>query len=100
MNSGFRVRKQVLIEVVVCATVLSPLMGDVHRTAAPLAVRGVSSLAALPAINPDDWQSFANALRQRAGRFSGNVGYVVKDLRSGEVVLANEDGVFPSASLI
>jgi beta-lactamase class A len=101
MKKQLRVRKQALIEVVVCATLLSPLMGDAQRPLQLASSVFPSQVAAASVgINPDDWQSFAAALRQRSSRFSGTVGYIVKDLRSGEVVEANEDGVFPSASLI
>jgi len=94
-----QIRKQTIVELIVCASLFSPLMGDAHK---PLGL--ISAASANPpapvTINPDDWQSFATALRQRSRRFSGNVGYVVKDLRSGEIVESNENGVFPSASLI
>src|SRR5688500_5724682 len=102
MKTQLRVRKQTLIEFLVCATILSPLMGDSQRPAKPLsiAVARQAVNAALPPIHPDDWQSFNTTLRQRSRRFSGQVGYVIKDLRSGEVVETNADRVFLSASLI
>lgn len=97
MKNGLRIPRQLLIEVVVCSTLLTPLMGDVSR---PILQQKAAELAKSAAINPDDWKSFADALRQRSRRFQGSVGYVVKDLRSGEVVQTNEDEVFLSASLI
>jgi beta-lactamase class A len=105
MKSRIRVRKQALIEVLVGATLLSPLMGDApagKAATAPLLGSTASRAAAVATapINPDDWQTFAGALRQRAKRFDGTVGYIVKDLRTGEVVESNQTGVFPSASLI
>ncbi|OGR89470.1 MAG: hypothetical protein A2992_00040 [Elusimicrobia bacterium RIFCSPLOWO2_01_FULL_59_12] len=95
MKSALRVPRQVLIEAVVCTTLLSPLMGDVSRPLQQLKADPVRA-----AIHPDDWKSFTAALRQRSVRFQGSVGYVVKDLRSGEIVAINQDRVFPSASLI
>src|SRR5258708_14876106 len=76
-------------------------MGDAQRPSGPVtcAVGQALSAAVVP-INPDDWQTFASALRHRVHRFNGTVGYIVKDLRTGHVVEANETGVFPSASLI
>jgi beta-lactamase class A len=52
------------------------------------------------AINPDNWQSLADAVSARADQFGGNVGYIIKDFRSGQVASSNSDGTFPSASLI
>jgi beta-lactamase class A len=99
MPKLLRVRKQALIEFVVCATLFTPLMGD---TARPLQTAGAAINRALSAvaINPEDWQSFAVTLHQRTQRFSGRVGYVIKDLRTGEIVESNPGAVFPSASLI
>jgi beta-lactamase class A len=101
MKSRIRVRKQALIELFVGALVLCPLVGDAQRPGPMLSSTAGQALSAATApINPDDWQTFAGALRQRARRFSGHVGYIVKDLRSGDIVEANQNGVFPSASLI
>lgn len=52
------------------------------------------------AINPDNWQSLADAVSRRADSFGGNVGYIIKDFKSGQVASSNSDGTFPSASLI
>src|SRR5437870_4079572 len=51
-------------------------------------------------INPDDWQSLAEAVSARAGDFDGTVGYLIKDFKSGQVASVNSDLAFPSASLI
>ncbi len=51
-------------------------------------------------VNPDDWESMAAAVRSRARRFHGDVGYVIKDFRSGRTIQSNADHVFLSASLI
>jgi beta-lactamase class A len=56
--------------------------------------------APIIAINPDDWQSLAQAVEKRADRFGGNVGYIIKDFSTGQVAGTNEDEAFPSASLI
>src|SRR5258705_11388162 len=52
------------------------------------------------AINIDDWQSLAEAVRIRAARFGGTAGYIIKDFKSGQVAPSNSELVFPSASLI
>jgi beta-lactamase class A len=100
MKNQLRIRQQTLIEVLVCGVVLVPLLGDASRSM-HIGKRVSEAAAVVPAtINPDDWKSFASTLRQRSQRFNGKVGYVVKDLRSGEVVETNADGSFLSASLI
>jgi beta-lactamase class A len=101
MKQSIRIRKQLVLEAAICATLLAPLMGDSPRPILPVATPAIHEIPApTVAINPDDWQTFASALRHRAGRFNGTVGYIVKDLHSGEIVQSNEGGVFPSASLI
>jgi beta-lactamase class A len=69
-------------------------MGDAQPS------RAVSAGVTPMTIDPDDWKSFAEVLRQRTRRYGGTIGYIVKDMRSGQVVAHNEDKVFPSASLI
>ncbi len=98
MTSLLRVRKQALIEVAVCATLFIPLTGDAQRVAPVVA--SVSPATTPIAVNPEDWKAFSTTLRTRARRFNGTVGYIVKDLRTGDVVASNQAGVFPSASLI
>lgn len=73
------------------------LAGDNLR---PLASVPQPLKASVISINPDDWQSLASAVQKRAGRFSGNVGYVIKDFSSGQTAAINDDEAFPSASLI
>src|SRR5579864_3085017 len=91
------IRKSVVYHVLIGLGVLAPLMGDSLRPVLPTVP---VAKAVLVPINPDDWQSLASAVRRQAKRFSGSSGYIIKDLRSGHVVSANEDQVFPSASLI
>src|SRR5579864_3455903 len=92
------VRKSLVYNAVVGLGLLAPLMGDSLR---PSAIKPPETVKApLVQINPDDWQSLAAAVRRRALHFGGASGYIIKDLKSGEVVMANEDRVFPSASLI
>src|SRR5688572_25602432 len=101
MKNQLRIRKQTLVEVLVCGTLFSFLIGDAPRTAQVGKSVSEAIAASLPStINPDDWQSFATTLRHRSKRFNGKVGYVIKDLRSGEIVESNADGSFLSASLI
>jgi beta-lactamase class A len=101
MKYRLHIRRQALIELTVCATLLSPLMGDAPRPALSAAAVAATQAALAPVpINPDDWKSFGAALRQRTRRFNGKVGYIIKDFRSGEIVESNPNSVFPSASLI
>lgn len=79
---------------------LFPFMGDSISRPAAL-IPPAPKLDPTPApIDPNDWKSFAKSLRQRSHRFSGSVGYVVKDLRTGHTVEDNATKIFPSASLI
>jgi beta-lactamase class A len=98
MPKNLRVKKQTLLEVVLCLTLFFPLMGDTQplRAASPVSASTPTPLE----INPDDWQSFAGAIRQRARRYGGTVGYIVKDMHSGRIVSSNDSKVFLSASLI
>jgi len=92
-----RLNKVPLYGAAVSAGLLMCLAGDgVHSTPmapAPDTAQGI-------AVNPDDWQSLADAVSARADQFGGNVGYIIKDFRSGQVASANSGGTFPSASLI
>ena len=76
---------------------LTLLAGDSLRSM-PLAP--VPQKADVIAINPDDWQSLADAVSSRADHFGGTVGYIIKDFHSGQVASENSDLSFPSASLI
>ena len=92
-----RLNKVVLYGVSISAALLVCLGGDGLQST-PLApatpvVQGI-------AINPDNWQSLADAVSARADQFGGTVGYIIKDFRSGQVASTNSDLVFPSASLI
>ena len=93
-------RKSVIYNLSIGIGLLAPLVGDsVHSIPIPVA-RIVAAPIPVVQINPDDWQSLATAVRRRAERFGGSSGYIIKDLKSGHVVSANEDEIFPSASLI
>jgi len=92
-----RLKKSIVYNVVIGLGMLAPLAGDALR---PVPVAAPVVRAALIPVNPDDWQSLASAVRRRAERFSGVSGYIIKDLKTGEVVMDHPDRVFPSASLI
>src|SRR5262245_40602376 len=72
------------------------LVGDRVVSVPPLAAPSPAVLS----INPDDWQSLAGAIRERANGFGGDLGYVIKDFSSGQVAEINSAEAFPSASLI
>jgi beta-lactamase class A len=93
------VHKSLVYNLVIGIGLLAPLMGDVVRSSPESAVAAAPKQGMIQ-INPDDWQSMASAVRRQAHQFTGTSGYVIKDLRSGHVVSAGEDTVFPSASLI
>ncbi len=81
----------------ISAMLLMLLMGDGLKTMAAVPVipkpEGIS-------INPDDWKSLVKAVGARRNNFGGNVGYIIKDFKSGQTVAVNSEGSFPSASLI
>ena len=97
INKKVRFDKTFLYSGLISLGLLTLLAGD-HLWSMP---RGV----ALPkpqgiAINPDDWQSLANAVSARANNFDATGGYVIKDFKSGRIVSSHSDMAFPSASLI
>src|SRR5437868_1567994 len=91
------VEKSVIYGGLLSAGLLVCLAGDSLRSM-PIAAAPVKPLG-IP-INPDDWQTLADAVSARADQFGGTVGYVIKDFKSGQVASVNSDQAFPSASLI
>lgn len=92
-----KVKKGHLYSSLLGLAILTLLSGDNVR---PLpAAQAAPKLAGIP-INPDDWESLAKAVRQRARNFGGRSGYVIKDLTSGRVAFSHAEEGFPSASLI
>src|SRR6266436_9974787 len=92
-----RLNKVVLYGVSISGALLICLGGDGVRSMPLLAVPPVAQGIA---VNPDDWQSLADAVSARAEQFGGTVGYIIKDFSSGQVVAVNSEVTFPSASLI
>src|SRR5215467_11723791 len=92
-----RLNKVYLYGVLLSATLLIGLAGDGLQPAPAIAASPVTPMIA---INPDDWQSLADAVSARADQFGGTVGYIIKDFRTGQVAETNSDVTFPSASLI
>jgi beta-lactamase class A len=92
-----RFDKTLLYGAMISIGLLTMLVGDSLKSMpmAPVApvVQGIP-------INPDDWQSLADAVSVRASHFGGTVGYIIKDFRSGQTASDNSDLSFPSASLI
>lgn len=91
------VKKSIVYSTLIGMGLLMPLAGDALRPENPAAA---APKGAAITINPDDWQSLADTVRRQARRFPGAYGYVIKDMHTGQVVEANSDRVFPSASLI
>src|SRR5947207_2557753 len=73
------------------------LAGDGLRS---MPVPALPNLSATVAASPGDWELLAKAISKRATHFSGQVGYIIKDLKSGRVATYNANSIFPSASLI
>jgi beta-lactamase class A len=92
-----RMEKSILYGGCISLALLMSLAGDglhsMPMVLAPVKVQGI-------AVNPDDWQSLADAVSARADQFGGTVGYIIKDFTSGRVASNNSDLSFPSASLI
>jgi len=91
-------KRSVVFHAIFGVGLLLPVTGDIwQRAQTPVPV-----VAKAPTIeiNPDDWQSLAMAVRRQANRFPGVSGYVIKDLKTNQIVSANEAESFPSASLI
>ena len=93
-------KKAFVYDVVLGLGLLAPLMGDALQLRPQTPVLAPVVKAPVVKINPDDWQSLASAVRRQARMFPGDSGYIIKDLHTGHVVVANADHVFPSASLI
>jgi beta-lactamase class A len=91
------VEKSVIYGGLISMALLAGLAGDnLHSmpvAVVPVKVQGIS-------VNPDDWQSLADAVSARTDQFGGTVGYIIKDFTSGRVASSNSDLSFPSASLI
>jgi beta-lactamase class A len=90
-------KRYALIAVVglgIVSAVSMPFILKARHKPAPMAVIPPSP------INPDDWKSLVNALNKRARQYSGSVGYVIKDLRTGDVAMSHAQNIFLSASLI
>ncbi len=47
-----------------------------------------------------DWQTLAEKIKNKLYNFPGNVGLVIKDLKTGKTIFYNQDKLFPSASLV
>jgi beta-lactamase class A len=92
-----RLNKVPLYGATVSAGLLMLLAGDSVRS---MPIAPVPEVTQGITVNPDDWQSLADAVSARADQFGGNVGYIIKDFKSGQVASANSEGTFPSASLI
>ncbi len=91
------VEKSVIYGGLISLALLACLAGDsLHSMPAPTLLAKPQGIA----INPDDWQSLADAVSARADQFGGTVGYIIKDFKSGQVASINSDLAFPSASLI
>jgi len=80
------------LKVAICVLALGILWGDRAIVAQP---SSMMPTPIEPAFNPDDWQSLARAVSLRSRQFPGAVGYVIKDLRSGQVMEANTSKIFP-----
>src|SRR5262249_25135502 len=93
------IRKSVAYNTLFSLGIFLPLMGDALRPV-PVPVVPPATKAQMVQLNPDDWQSLASAVRRQARHFGGASGYVIKDFKTGHVVISNQDTVFPSASLI
>ena len=91
------VEKSVMYSALISMALLLILAGDGLRS---MPIPPVVSEPQGISINPDDWQSLAEAVSARAGDFDGTVGYLIKDFKSGQVASVNSDLAFPSASLI
>jgi len=96
-NVKVSVEKSVIYSGAIGISLMVLLGGDCFHTlqAAPVVVQ-----APVIAINPDDWQSLADAVSARADQFGGTVGYIIKDFKTGKVAAVNGQQSFPSASLI
>lgn len=92
-------RKSLVYPALIGVAVLAPMIGDQR----PLLKRAYDASAVeqqVMAIDPDSWQSMASGVRRQAKRFAGDAGYIIKDLRTGQLVESNASESFPSASLI
>ncbi|HCJ67509.1 MAG TPA: hypothetical protein DHV62_09405 [Elusimicrobia bacterium] len=47
-----------------------------------------------------NWQTLAEKIKNKLYNFPGNVGLVIKDLKTGKTIFYNQDKLFPSASLV
>jgi beta-lactamase class A len=85
-----------------CGVGLVGIAGDTARHGRnPQALAKPALQRAVPGVvDPDNWKTLARALNRETKHYKGSVGYIVKDLDSGDVVTWNADRVFPSASLI
>jgi hypothetical protein len=97
MKKKVRFDKTPLYTAAISVGLLTLLVGDSLRS---MTVDPVPALTQVIAVNPDDWKSLADAVSARTEHFSGRVGYIIKDFKSGRVAGANADMSFPSASLI
>jgi beta-lactamase class A len=93
----WRISRNLLYGGLISGGLLFLLVGDSLRSmTTSLPVPKLEGLAA----DPNDWKSLADAILARANNFGGTVGYVIKDLTTGQVAMSNADLAFPSASLI
>lgn len=99
MQLKHRSKKKYLYLGLLGVAILAPLIGDIARRSNQVPVAAASTPSPTP-IDPKDWGAFASALQERSSRFHGTVGYIVKDLKRGQLIEANASVVFPSASLI
>jgi beta-lactamase class A len=94
-NSAPKIAAFAFVGLIITGTAGTAFYRAAHQPVTPVAPAPV-----VETINPDDWQSLANAVARRARRYNGSVGYVIKDLRSGAVASSHAENVFLSASLI
>jgi len=53
-----------------------------------------------PVLSLDSWQSLADEFERKIERFDGQVGFVLKDLKTGYTAKYNADILIPSASIV
>jgi beta-lactamase class A len=90
-------KRNTVVTSLFCFGFFLPFMGDGLFSARSLLMAQPKTLIR---IDPNNWQSMVQAIERRAAGFQGTVGYIVKDLQTGQVVSYHADSPFLSASLI